>query len=450
MGDRKKTEAKKVFKVGLFFVIGIIIAMFALFSIAQKKNLFEPQYQLYTNFKEVGGLRVGSPVRIAGVNVGTVMDIDFSQSLAKKSVDIEMNVTTSAQDKIRSDSVATIKTIGLLGDQYIDISFGSPEAFILENHGTVISAEPYILSEFLKKGDTVLDNLGNASSYLTNILSKIDSGQGIAGSMINDPTKYKTAIKNVSETAESLKDIIDSIKKGEGSIGQLVRDNKLYDNLESSTKSLSDVLAKIESGEGTLGKMLQDEGLYDTLKTDLKSASGSLSKFTKDLEESKGPLSSLLNDSIMKFKIQRSVDNIHKASNSLKSITEKIDNGEGTLGALVNDKTVYNDLKRILEGAKKSWVVRFFSKLGKKGENELKKQSNDNITATPANTKVQSPIITITKVQEESPPPIPTEKKAETPTEMPTSTIEEIIEQTITDLPTETPETTSTISNSEN
>ena len=375
--------------------------MFAIFSIAQKKNLFEQQYVLYTSFKDVGGLRVGSPVRLAGVNIGTVTDIVFPENVTEKNVHVTMKINTSVQDKIRTDSVATIKTVGLLGDQYIDITFGSADMFIHNAYDAIKSTEPYILSEFLSKGQNVLDNLGNASEYLTNILFKIDEGKGLAGSMINEPTKYKTAIGNISDISESLKEIIDKIKQGKGSLGSLLKDRNVYDNLESTTQNLSDVLERIKNGEGTLGKMINDKELYNTLVIDLKTASSAMSKFTKDLEEAKGPLSSLLTDEVMKIKIEKSIENIQQSTDSLKNITRKIENGEGTLGALINDKSLYYDIKKILSGAKKSWLVRFFTKLGKKGEDVIIEEDFSSQAITPTTTACNTATPSITDKNEE-------------------------------------------------
>jgi len=377
MSKKKQYESKKVFKVGLLFLISIAIAMFVIFSIAQKQYLFKAHYQLYTKFREVGGLKIGSPVRLAGVNVGTVTDIVFPENVTDKYVHITLNITRDVQDKIRTDSVATIETVGLLGDQYIDITFGSADAFILNPYDTLNSAEPYLLGDFLGKGQNVLDNLQEASEHLTSILAKIDEGRGLAGSMINEPAKYKSAINNISESAESLKEIIDSIKKGEGSIGSLFKKRKVYDDLESISDSLSQIMNKINAGEGTLGKIISDKDLYDTLVSDLKKASNAISNFAKDLEESKGPLASLLTDEEMNEKLKRSADNLERTTESLKNITQKIDSGQGTIGALINDKEVYNDLRDILKGAKKNWLVRFFTSLGKKEKESKKRQNKD-------------------------------------------------------------------------
>jgi phospholipid/cholesterol/gamma-HCH transport system substrate-binding protein len=373
MTSRKIIENKKIYKVGLFFLIGIIISIFGIFSIAKKQFYFESHYTLYTQFKQAGGLKAGSPVMLAGVLVGTVSDVVFPKRITDKYVHVTLSMTSKVQDKIRTDSVATIKTIGLLGDQYIDISFGSPDAFILESKHNIKSAEPNLLGDFLLKGENVLDNLTNASARLTSVLEKIDEGKGLAGSLVNEPGKYRNAIDNIADSADSIKKILKTINEGKGSLGSFIKDKEIYDNLESSSKSLSSILHKIDSGEGTLGKLVNDPNLYNELKT----SSASLSKFTKDLQESKGPLVSLIKDEAMKIKLESSIANFQKSSESLKTIMEKIEKGEGSLGLLINDKGLYVEIKHILEGAKKSWIVRFFTSLNKKGKDEEAKSKID-------------------------------------------------------------------------
>jgi phospholipid/cholesterol/gamma-HCH transport system substrate-binding protein len=134
------------FRVGVFIVLGLLFLSIGIFLIGNKDFLFSSTYGLKTNFQNVGGLNNGADVRVGGIHEGTVKEIDLpSQSDGK--VTVVMNLRSATRNIIKKDSHASIKTEGLLGDKYIEISFGSPKADAVQNGDTIASETPKDMPE---------------------------------------------------------------------------------------------------------------------------------------------------------------------------------------------------------------------------------------------------------------------------------------------------------------
>src|SRR5437763_810234 len=114
----------KSFRLGLFIVATLMIFGFGVFWIGSKQFLFRSTYQLQAEFQNVVGLLDGAVVRVGGIHLGTVKRIDLpSQPDQKVRVVMDLKKTTRAV--VKKDSVAAIKSEGLVGDKYVEISFGS-------------------------------------------------------------------------------------------------------------------------------------------------------------------------------------------------------------------------------------------------------------------------------------------------------------------------------------
>jgi len=129
------------FRVGVFIVLGLLFLFIGIFLIGNKDFLFSSTYGLKANFQNVGGLNNGADVRVGGIHEGTVDEIDLpSQSDGK--VAVVMNLRSATRNIIKKDSRASIKTEGLLGDKYIEISFGSAKADAAQDGDTIASETP--------------------------------------------------------------------------------------------------------------------------------------------------------------------------------------------------------------------------------------------------------------------------------------------------------------------
>ena len=195
-------------RLGAFIVVTLAILVAGIFIIGGKKYLFSSTYQLKAQFDNVVGLDVGGDVRVGGVHVGTVHAILLPHKPGDK-VTIVMDLSKSTHQIIKQDSVASIETEGLLGNQYLAISFGSPGAAGVWDGDTIASQPPLQMSDLLNKMSGILDssqqaihNATAATANLNSISAKINSGEGTAGALVNDKQLYD----NLEQTSTAMRD----------------------------------------------------------------------------------------------------------------------------------------------------------------------------------------------------------------------------------------------------
>jgi phospholipid/cholesterol/gamma-HCH transport system substrate-binding protein len=186
----------RIARLGAFIVVTLAILIAGIFIIGSKQYLFSSTYQLKAQFDNVAGLTNGADVQVGGVHSGTVRDITLPHKPGEK-VTVLMELDRSTREIIKQDSVASIETEGLLGNQYLAISFGSAGQGDVHTGDTIASLPPLQMSELLKKASGILDsgqqavnNATLATGHLNSVSAKIDSGQGTVGALVNDKQLY--------------------------------------------------------------------------------------------------------------------------------------------------------------------------------------------------------------------------------------------------------------------
>lgn len=202
------------FRLGLFIVIALLIFAGAVFLIGDKHLLFQHTYELRAQFQTVAGLSDGAEVRVGGIHEGTVHKILLPNRPDGK-VTVIMDLQQATRNVIKQDSVAAIRAQGLVGDQYVEITFGSPQAADINNGDTIGSEPPLEIADLLKKANQILgsaqgavENVDQAAGSLKSITGKIDRGTGTVGALINDKSVYQ----HVNNAASELQDDMEALK----------------------------------------------------------------------------------------------------------------------------------------------------------------------------------------------------------------------------------------------
>jgi phospholipid/cholesterol/gamma-HCH transport system substrate-binding protein len=176
------------------------------FIIGSKEYLFSSTYQVKALFDNVAGLDTGADVRVGGVHSGTVQSIALPHNPGEK-VTVVMDLDNSTHEIIKHDSVASIETEGVLGSQFVALSFGSAGQGEVRNGETIQSEPPLQMADLLKKTSGILDNSQlaiqntvQATAHLNDVSAKIDSGQGTVGALVNDKQLYS----NLQQTTATL------------------------------------------------------------------------------------------------------------------------------------------------------------------------------------------------------------------------------------------------------
>jgi phospholipid/cholesterol/gamma-HCH transport system substrate-binding protein len=206
----------RVARLGIFIVGALAILVAGVFLIGNKEYLFSSTYRLKAQFDNVAGLSAGADVQVGGVHSGTVRSIDLPHGPGEK-VTVIMDLDKSTHEIIKQDSLASIETEGLLGNQYMAISFGSAGQADVRNGDTIRSIPPLIMSDMLKKASEILNtsqqavlNATEATAHLNSVSGKIDDGQGTVGELINDKALYN----NLEQTTSTLNDTVTHAEAG--------------------------------------------------------------------------------------------------------------------------------------------------------------------------------------------------------------------------------------------
>ncbi|MGA7756167.1 MAG: MlaD family protein [Candidatus Sulfotelmatobacter sp.] len=203
-------------RFGAFIVGTLTILVAGVFIIGGKQYLFSSTYQLKAQFDNVAGLDAGGDVRVGGVHSGTVHDIVLPHKPGEK-VMVIMDLGKSTHEIIKQDSVVTIETEGLLGNQFLAISFGSAKSGEVRDGDTIASQPPLEMADLLEKTSDILDssqiailNVTRATASLESISAKIDGGQGTAGALVNDKQLYS----NLEQTTGAMRDTMVQAEAG--------------------------------------------------------------------------------------------------------------------------------------------------------------------------------------------------------------------------------------------
>jgi phospholipid/cholesterol/gamma-HCH transport system substrate-binding protein len=202
------------FRLGLFVVGTLAILMVGVLLIGKNSSLFRSTYQLKSNLQNASGLIDGAEVRVGGIREGTVKSIQLPRR-PNDQVTLVMNLEKATRAVLKKDSVATIQSEGLLGDKFVEISFGSPDGADLKDGDTIGSQPTLEVADLIKKANQLLDNAQNSlqtvdatASNLEAISSKINQGKGTVGALINDPSMYN----KVTQGATSFADDMEALK----------------------------------------------------------------------------------------------------------------------------------------------------------------------------------------------------------------------------------------------
>jgi phospholipid/cholesterol/gamma-HCH transport system substrate-binding protein len=197
-------------RLGAFIIATLTILAAGIFIIGDRQYLFSSTYRLKTQFSTVAGLDAGAEVRVGGVHSGSVRNIELPNTPTGKII-VQMDLERSTHDIVKRDSVAAIQTEGLLGNEYISISFGSAQGLNVRDGATIASEPPLVIADLMAKTDAILDSSKEAlnnttvvTANLKSISAKIDDGQGTIGALINDKKMYTALDQTTVEMRDAV------------------------------------------------------------------------------------------------------------------------------------------------------------------------------------------------------------------------------------------------------
>lgn len=170
-------------RVGLVILAAVALLAAGTFLIGKENNLFSPKSRYFIDFRSASGIKPGNPVELDGVHVGAIHEVILPRDPSRKFIRVWITVDRRYEERVRADTRARIKTLGLLGDRYVEITSGSPAFPVIPAGGQVPTAPATDVDALIASGEDVMDNVSTISFQLKNILGRIDQGQGLIGEL---------------------------------------------------------------------------------------------------------------------------------------------------------------------------------------------------------------------------------------------------------------------------
>jgi phospholipid/cholesterol/gamma-HCH transport system substrate-binding protein len=315
---RTRSLAWSELKIGILAVVALVLAAMLILAVGGQGGFTWERYELKTKFTDVKGLKSGAVVRVAGVEVGKVTDV----SLVGSEVEVTLEVNDENQERITSESRASIGSLSLLGEPVIDITpstAGTP----LEDGGFLLAGRAAGQLTDVAEGAT------QSLEQITSILRDIRAGKGTVGKLFTDDAVYKEVQRLVS----SAEVVAGNLSRGQGTLGMLIRDPAAYRSFNAALADLQTMTRRINAGEGSLGRMLKD----DALAKSLTSASGNIDQLTARLNRGEGTAGKLLTDKEL-------YDRFNALAGRIDKLTGDLEKGQGTAGQLLRDKQLYENM----------------------------------------------------------------------------------------------------------
>jgi len=281
----KKDTSNKI-KLGIFISIGMTVFIIGIYFIGEGQQLFRSTFRISGVFKDVAGLQAGNNVRLSGVNVGVVDNIQIESDSSTR---VEMLIDEDARMFIKKDAIAAIGSEGLMGNKMLIITPGTGGKKEIENNDSVATTMPMNMDELFVSLKTTIDNTSNITSDLSKITNNIQSGKGTIGRLLMDPTMRQnvdSTFANLKEGSAGFKTLMEKTNQFDGILASL---KTTIENASSITSNLSKITDSIHAGKGTIGLLLMDSTMrhnMDSTVVNVKNSSAELKLFLEKAKES--------------------------------------------------------------------------------------------------------------------------------------------------------------------
>jgi phospholipid/cholesterol/gamma-HCH transport system substrate-binding protein len=315
---RTRSLAWSELKIGVLAIAAIVITSLTIFLLTGSRGFFWQRYSLKTRFDNVFGLKGGSPVRVAGVEVGSVTDV----TLSGEHVEVTFDVNKDQRERITTQSTAALGSISLLGEYAVDITPST--------QGTPIPDFGYVPSQPPKAQlADIADTANKSIEGINSLVGEIRAGRGTVGKLMTDEQLYVELRKFVATAGE----VTRTIQQGRGTVGKLLNDRKTADALEASMANLEAMTRRMNAGEGSLGRLMND----DAFSQSLTGATDNLRTLTDRLNRGEGTAGKLMTDPAL-------FNRLNDVTARMNDLVTKLNEGEGTMGQLLKDKQLYENM----------------------------------------------------------------------------------------------------------
>lgn len=315
---RTRSLAWSELKIGMLAVFAIVMAAVLVFAVGGAGGFFWQRYPLKVRFPNIASVKSGTPVRLSGIEVGSVTEVQ----LAGAGAEAWFQVSKQVRPLITDRSLAVIGAISMLGEGAVDITAGPG--------GTPIPDWGYVPSGTNPGSLAALQDAAGSSLAETNkLIADLRAGKGSLGKLITDDAVYQ----DLDKLVRAAERVTTAVESGRGSVGRLMRDPAVYNELAAATGNLNEITRRLKAGEGSLGALLNDPALAKSITA----ASANVESVTGRLARGEGTAGKLLTDDALFTRL----DGIGRR---LDDLAMRLQSGQGTAGRLLQDAALYENM----------------------------------------------------------------------------------------------------------
>jgi phospholipid/cholesterol/gamma-HCH transport system substrate-binding protein len=325
--------------MGAFVIGGFVLFAVGLFLIGDRRLLFSDSGEYYSEFAQVSSLEVGAMVRVAGMNAGEVLEVQVPTAPEGK-FRVKFSIVEKLHPIVRSDSVASLQTDGLLGNKYLLVSSGTSLSGTAPAGSTIPSREPFEISDLLNQ--------------IRQTVGAIDMTVGQVKGDVTDATQ------TVAETAKHVDQIIVAAQDDVKRITQAA---------SLITENAGVIIAGVKSGNGTVGKLFNDDSIYNSMVSstaEIHAALKNIRQTSSDIQQ----LVARFESGEIPGNVEETIQNVRDSSERLKAMVSSLQptlaSGEGITtdlrATLSSAREAMSDLAEDTEALKRSFFFRGFFK----------------------------------------------------------------------------------------
>ena len=351
-------NSKTQLRVGLFVTFALALIAFLAFVVGAQQNLFTRKTEFVAIFETVDGLRPGSVVTVAGVNVGSIDSVEFMDD---GRIEVRFSVVNDAAALSRGRAGATAGTYeegtsqvsigskGMLGDKLMQITVGTRSLPLWDPEQPLPASTS-----------------GDLMTAASNAMAEV---QGTAENLrlATDPFRDQVFSRDVARVAANVARITDMMADGNGAVQHLLTDEATAAELDATlgnlratsdefartSRSIRRIAEEIERGDGTAHALIYgDEGRVALVN--IGRATDEVATLLEAVRTGEGTA----HDVIYGNAGEELIANLTRASDDIAAITADVRAGRGTIGGLLQDPSIYEDIKRLVGDLERNEILR--------------------------------------------------------------------------------------------
>lgn len=315
-------------KVGILGIVALACIALIVFLLTGNMKWFQTQIPLHVYTSDAAGLTPGSPVRINGIQAGSVDNVELSgETNPQRVIKVDFNVDSDMVKQIPVDSIASISSDNLLGStKFLQITKGTSPTTV-QSGATLKAENTQQFDQLVAQGFNVLDSAQAVLGKITNIVGEVEAGNGTIGKLLVDQSLYNS----LAATVNQVQLLATTLNSKTGTVGHLINDNELYNQIQTVVDRVDKVMAGLQQGQGTAGMFLKDPKMYN----DVDKSINQLNTILANLNAGKGTAGQLL--------VSNKIGNQVSTTLGKVDLTlDKVNSGQGTIGQLLVNPALYD------------------------------------------------------------------------------------------------------------